>query len=179
MKKLLSILSLSMLLLVAACGSNTNSGDEASGDAEQDDTKSVLLDFQSEIVSVLKENNEDIASYESAKQAVNDSETPEEEKPSTEELEELKGNAVKASEATVKDIKSLKVPSELNDSKEEIDGALEELTNAYEIRAEQAAIDDPSVQEKALEHFTKFEDQMGKVFEDAGLIKPSFAKELE
>ncbi|WLR58159.1 hypothetical protein [Guptibacillus hwajinpoensis] len=179
MKKVFLVLSLSMLLVVAACGSNTNSANESSGDREQMDTKSVLLDFQSEIVSVLKENNEDIAAYESAKFAVSDSETPEEEKPSTEELKELKGNAVEASKATVEGIESLKVPSELNDSKKEIESALDELMEAYEIRAEQAAIDDSSVQEKALEHFTMFEDQMGKVFEDADLIKPSFAKELE
>ncbi|WP_273853828.1 hypothetical protein [Guptibacillus spartinae] len=179
MKKLLSVLSLSMLLIVAACGSNTNSESETSGEAEQADTKSVLLDFQAEVVSVLKENNDEIVAYESAKAAFLDNETPEADKPSTEELEDLKGPAVEASKATVDGIEGLTVPAELDDSKEEIDSSFDELTKAYNIRAEQADIEDPSVQEKAAEHFTKFEDKMGKVFEDTGLIKPSFAKELE
>ncbi len=181
MKKLLSILSLSLLLVVAACGSNTNDSTQANADTEQSDTdvKSVLLDFQAEVVSVLKGHNEPISAYESAKLAMSDSETPEEEKPSAEELEELKSDAVEASKATVEGIKELKIPGELDDSKSEIQSALDELVKAYEVRAEQAAIDDPTVQEKASEHFTKFEDQMGTIFEDAGLIKPSFAKELE
>ncbi|WP_273836462.1 hypothetical protein [Guptibacillus sedimenti] len=179
MKKLLSVLSLSMLLIVAACGSNTNSESETSGETEQADTKSVLLDFQSEVVSVLKKHNDAIVAYESAKAAFHDSETPEADKPSTEELEELKGSATEASKATVEGIKGLSVPAELDDSKEEIESAFDDLTQAYTIRAEQADIADPSVQEKALEQFTKFEDKMGKVFEDTGLIKPSFAKELQ
>ena len=168
-----------MLLIVAACGSNTNSESETSGEAEQADTKSVLLDFQAEVVSVLKENNDEIVAYESAKAAFLDSETPEADKPSTEELEDLKGPAVEASKATVDGIEGLTVPAELDDSKEEIESSFDELTKAYNIRADQADIEDPSVQEKAAEHFTKFEDKMGKVFEDTGLIKPSFAKELE
>lgn len=187
MKKLLSFSMLFLLLLTAACGSNEeqSNGSKQAGEnneeqADQTQLKSDLLAFQADVVNVLQEQNKPFAAFESAKLKINDPEVAAEDKPSKEELQNLMGKAKAAGPKAAEAIRAIEVPAELDQYKEDIESALEDAAKSYEKRGDSLTIEvNENAQKEADELFASFEEKMGKIFEDLGLLAPSFSKELQ
>ncbi|MGM7703832.1 hypothetical protein ACSVDE_19175 [Pseudalkalibacillus sp. Hm43] len=190
MKKIMMFAMLFLLVFAAACSQDSegteennneeNNTEENASDSEEsseEDVKAALLDFQDEVVTVLQDNNASFAEFQAAKDKFNDEEA--EEKPTKEELEELKSKAAEAGPKAAEALRGISVPSELSDYEEDIKTALEDAAMSYEKRAENLTIENvEDGQKEADEMFASFEEKMGKVFEDLGLTPPSFSAEL-
>ncbi len=193
MKKLMMFAMLFLLVFAAACsqdseGTEDNNNEENnteenasegsdSEESSEEEVKVALLDFQDEVVTVLQENNAPFAEFQAAKDKFNDEAA--EEKPTEEELEELKAKASEAGPKVAEALRGISIPSELSEYEEEIKTALEDAAMSYEKRAENLTIENvEDGQKEADELFASFEEKMGKVFEGLGLTTPSFSAEL-
>ncbi|WLD93423.1 hypothetical protein [Alkalihalobacillus sp. AL-G] len=185
MKKILAFTMLFLLVFTAACGSNEDNttGSKQEGEPTEEntaETKTALMEFQVKVVDVLQQQNKPFAAFESSKLKANDPEAAAEEKPSKEELQSLMETAKAAGPKAAEAIRAIEVPAELEQYKKDIEAALEDAAKSYEKRAESLAIEAAeNAQKEADELFASFEKKMGKVFEDLGLLAPSFSKELQ
>lgn len=183
MKKILTTLMLSVLVLtLAACGSQ----DSATGTKEDKEekidpieVKSALMDFQAEMVDVLQDSHKPFAEFEAIKTKMNDPETAAEDMPTKEDaeaqLEEAKSSGPKAAE----DIRAMEIPAELAQYEEDLKSALEDAATSYEKRAEELTLDKEEMESEADQLFASFEEKLGKIFEEADLLPPNIQKELE
>ena len=184
MKKILAFTMFVVLAFtIAACGSeDTTNGskNESENTIDATEVKSQLLNFQQDVVDVLKENHKPFAELKALQAKMNDPEVTEDEKPSTEDIEAKKEEAKVAGEKAVEAIRAIEVPSKLSQYEEDIQSALEDAAKSYEQRIEDLKIESPAeTQSKADELFARFEEKLGKVFEDADLFAPDISKELE
>jgi hypothetical protein len=115
-----------------------------------------------------------IAAYDSAVEKVNDPETPADQKPTPEEIEKLKADAIKASQELAQDVKNVEIPAELDKHKEAIEAAIEDLAKSYETRSKTLGGDVT----EADKLFNEFQTKMGKIFEEEGLLAPDFLKSI-
>ncbi|BCB03716.1 hypothetical protein [Bacillus sp. KH172YL63] len=181
MKKLmLPFLLLSMSLFIAACSSDEGGKEE--GEMEKETTeetaqndegemKTALLDFQMEVIDTVNANDSAIYAFETAK-------AKEEDKPSAEEIAKLKTDAEAAAKKVAEDVKALEVPAALDSKKEEIQGALDDLSSSYETRAANLSDEADAEYAESDEKFASFEEKMAAVYEEVGLSKPSFAADI-
>lgn len=184
MKKFLAFTMLFVLVFaLAACGSDESkdgSKQKKEEKIDQTEVKSQLLDFQEEIVDVLKVNHKPFAEFEELKAKMNDSEVAEEEKPSKEEAETKMEEAKAAGDKAAEAIRSIEVPSELSQYEEDFKSAFDDLAKSYEQRSEALTLEEnEEAQSEADELFTSFEEKLGNIFEDADLLAPNIKKEIE
>ncbi|WP_408008841.1 hypothetical protein ACJROX_00160 [Pseudalkalibacillus sp. A8] len=183
MKKLLAFSMLFLLMFAAACGNDdsaTGTNDEGEEKVDQTEVKSSLLDFQLEIIKVLKENHKPFAEFEAVKAQMNDSEVAEEEKPSEEEAQAAMDAAKEAGPKAAEALQGMEIPSELSQYEEDLQSALDDAAKSYEKRAENVSLEEQEgAQAEANELFVSFEKKFGKPFEDLDLLAPNFKPELE
>jgi hypothetical protein len=184
MKKFLAFTMLFVLVFaLAACGSEESkdgSKQEKEEKIDQTEVKSQLLDFQEEIVGVLKVKHKPFAEFEALKAKMNDSEVAEEEKPSKEEVETKMEEAKATGDEAAEAIRSIEVPSELSQYEEDFQSAFDDLSKSYEQRSESLTLEEnEEAQIEADELFTSFEEKVGKIFEDADLLAPNIKKEIQ
>ncbi|MGG3912783.1 hypothetical protein [Rossellomorea vietnamensis] len=181
MKKwMLPFLLLSMSLFIAACSSDEGSTEEKATNTEtteenaksdEMEMKSALLDFQREIINTVNANDSAIYTFESAK-------AKEEDKPSAEEIAKLKTDAETAAKTVAEDVQGLEVPAALDSKKDEIQGALDDLSKSYETRAANLSDEANAEYTESDEQFASFEEKMAAIYEEAGLTKPSFSADI-
>jgi len=173
MKKLAVLGIASALLLGSGCSQETEPKKETTATKEEKvDLKIELINFQMEVIDVLRIKHKAIAAYDDAVAATNNPEVPQEEKPTPEELEQLKAEAIKASEELAQDVKKVQVPTELDKHKKAIKEALNDLSASYESRSKNIGGDVT----EADNLFNEFQTKMGKIFEEEGLLAPDFLK---
>jgi hypothetical protein len=190
MKKLLMFAMLLMLMFAAACSQDsddTGSKDEGTEDtstdenakADETDMKTELLNFQADVVDVLQENNAAFSELVAAKTSFYDPETAAEDKPTEEDLNALAEAAKAAGPKAAEAIRAIEIPASLDEYKSDIEAALEDAAKSYEVRAEHVTIENKEdAQKEADELFTSFETKFGAIFEDQGMVAPSFSAEL-
>ncbi|WP_261134769.1 hypothetical protein [Bacillus sp. Marseille-Q3570] len=183
MKKLLAFSMLFLIMFASACGNDDSANgtkNEGGEKIDKNELKSHLLDFQLEVINVLKENHKPFAEFESVKAQMNDPEVAEEEKLSEEEAQAALKTAQEAGPKAAEAIRGMEIPEELSQYKEDLQTALEDAAQSYEKRAENASLEvTENGQAEAEELFASFEKKFGKPFEELDLLAPVFKSELE
>ncbi|WP_221569306.1 hypothetical protein [Alkalihalobacillus sp. TS-13] len=183
MKKLLAFSMLFLLMFASACGNDGSANgtkNEGGEKIDKNELKSHLLDFQLEVINVLKENHKPFAEFEAVKAQMNDKEVAEEEKPSEEEAQAALETAQEAGPKAAEAIRGMEIPEELSQFEEDLQSGLENAAQSYEKRAENASLEaTENEQAEAEELFSSFEEKFGKPFEELDLLAPSFKPELE
>ena len=143
---------------------NTGSEDtsaEEGADKEQN-AKSAMMRFYMATSKAINEHDGDLNVYEAS-----------EEEPTT----EMKDAAGASATAVVEEVKTIEIPEELSDQKADLESAIEDLTASYQMKAEELAKENPSL-DAANETFTQADEKLGKVFEAVGLIPTSLSTEV-
>ncbi|WP_044895082.1 DUF4168 domain-containing protein [Bacillus alveayuensis] len=178
MKKLAAFGIASALLFASGCNQEAEPKKEETEKTETKeetvDVKTVLLDFQMQLINTITPKQKAIAAYDNAVATVNDPETPADQKPTPEEIEKLKADAIKASQELAQDVKNVEIPAELDKHKEAIEAAIEDLAKSYETRSKTLGGDVT----EADKLFNEFQTKMGKIFEEEGLLAPDFLKSI-
>ncbi|WML44460.1 hypothetical protein [Neobacillus sp. PS3-40] len=165
MKKLLVFTAaLTFAIGLTACSAN-NSGTEKKTTTKETktatDVKKPLVKFYTAFTNTINANDADLNAYEGA-------ETPD---PS------LKAPASASAAAVANKIKATEIPTELNKQKADIQSALKDIADSYQMKADELKKATPSL-DAANATFTKGVDELGKVFEDAKLFKPDLGKSV-
>lgn len=191
MKKLLLTLGLATVFVTAGCAQDSNNQDnadqadqkeETNGDKKADNNKeaqSVLLDTQMELVTEIRPHNTKIANVQSKIEELASIEDEQELKEAKTEVMEQAKEAQAAADEAIKTIESFEVKGELSEEMTTtLNTALEDL-NTYFTEAK-TALDQPTEADftKANESFDAFEQKMGKLYEEVGLLAPNMKKEL-
>lgn len=185
MKKVwLLALALALAIFAAGCSDNADddaaenndanteqTDDAAKSDNKEADVKTALIDFQLNLVDVLKKNNGAIVEYSTAKGN---------EEATEEEVEAARQAAEEASKTVAEEVRAFEVPENVGDYQDQLAGAIDSLAQSYEKRAEGFAKDGSEAAiEEADTLFADFESQLETIYKDAGLIPPSIKAELE
>ncbi|HZH62849.1 MAG TPA: hypothetical protein VEY70_25490 [Metabacillus sp.] len=143
---------------------NTGSEETATeeGADKEQNVKSAMMQFYMATSKVINENDRDLNAYEAS-----------EEEPTS----EMKASAEASAKAVVEGLKTIEISEELADQKADLESALEDLTESYQMKAEELAKDAPSL-DAANETFTQADEKIGKVFEAVGLNPSSLGTEV-
>ncbi|KHE66693.1 hypothetical protein [Halobacillus sp. BBL2006] len=185
MKKWLLALGLTSALMVAGCSSDsaeedtngdsdnqteeTNTNDEQSNDEQA--TKKELLNAQMNLKDAFKDYQAKIAAYEAAVS---------EEEPDPEAIKTSGEEALTAAQEASEEASNYTVEADLSeDMKSQYQEAISSLQAYYE---EVASALEGNVEEADLstadEKFTEFNDKLGEMYKEAGLLAPNMKDEL-
>lgn len=167
MKKLLSLLSVSMLLFVlAACGSESSEGSNGDSNTEKQETvqeegvskevKTALLEYQGSVIKVIRSAESTFAGYA----------TPE-------DVEAAEVKPATAAETVVSEIAGIEIPAELADYQADIEASSEKLSQFYTKKAEllEAGSEDLTEADALKQEYI---DTINKVFNEVKLSVPTF-----
>ncbi|MCA0970393.1 hypothetical protein LCM20_07315 [Halobacillus litoralis] len=180
MKKWLLAMGLTGALVLAGCGSDSTASEENGNasqseetETKQDETavKKQLLATQMNIKDAFKEQQAKISDYEAAISA---------EEPDTETITTAADEAKAAADEAAKKAADYSIEAELpEDVTTQVQEAVASLQAYYEEVA--AALEEnPESADFTLaeEQFTQFNDQLGALYEEVGLLAPDMKKEL-
>ncbi|MDQ0413116.1 MULTISPECIES: hypothetical protein [Mesobacillus] len=157
--------AIAFALGLAACSADkeVQPGNTATEKAEKpaENPKSTLFRFYMSIVNTINQADADLNAYEGAEEP-----TPDE-----------KVAASTSAAAVESDLQGLEVPAELKDQKADLEAALKDLAESYNMKAEELKKDTPAL-DPANEKFAQAEEKIGAAFESVDMKKPSLAKEL-
>ncbi len=185
MKKWLLFIALAAALVISGCTEKEEPQDdtatEENGDAEQaekaepkDDeaeAKSALLDFQMELTTTLKGQQPLINDYYALKGS---------EEATEEEVKEAQQQAKEASAKLAGEIRTVEVPETFGDeNKQTLEDAIGKLAQSYEKRSEAIDSGNEELTKEADALFSDFEKEAGKVYDQYGMLAPSFKAEIE
>lgn len=168
MKKLLSLLLASMLLFVlAACGSESKSGEGGSTSEEpkaneeetnevSSEVKTALLEYQGNVIKVIRNAESTFAGYA----------TPE-------AIEAAEVTPADAAAAVAEEIAAISIPAELADYQADLETATEQISQFYAKKAELLAAGSTDLTE-ADSLKQSYVDAINKVFEEVDVTAPSF-----
>ncbi|OIK14730.1 hypothetical protein [Bacillus sp. MUM 13] len=168
MRKFLILFSAFMMSIgLMACssegeGNSAKKKSSADSAADQQKVKKSLVHLYSELANTINSKDTDLNTYE----ASGDSSDA-----------KMKTNAQVSAAAVAEELKKVKIPAELKNQSSDLEAAIKDFTDSYQTKAEELKKSAPAL-DGANEIFTKGEDKMGKVFEDAKLLKPSLNKEV-
>lgn len=185
MKKLwLTALALSLAIFATGCSEDKESANPSSDENKQaestekassEDTKgelkTALLDFQLNIVDLLKKNYGPINDYTAA--------IGEESTATPEEVESARVEAEKASKTLAEEVRKVEIPEAVGDKKESLSSALETLGQSFDKRAEMLAGKNDAGLAEADKLFEEFESAVSGIYKEVGLLAPSFKAELQ
>lgn len=176
MKKFLVLLSaLTMAIGLAACSSNSASSEKketktASADTKKVDVKQVLVKFYMDLYNNINQKDEDLNTYEGlVDKKAEDSTvviTPDQ-----------KAKASDSAAAVAAYLNGLQSPADLKDQKAGVDAAIKDLAASYQAKADELKKDAPNL-DAANAAFAKADDELGTVFVNMKLFKPSLAKQV-
>ena len=135
--------------------------EEATADTEKK-VKSSMVQFYMMIAKTINDRDADLNAYEV-------SEVP--------PTAEMKTAASASATAVAKELEKIEVPEELKDHKEDLAEAVKNLTESYQVKAEELGKEKPAL-DVANETFVQGEEKLGKVFEDLGLNKLALSIEV-
>ncbi|RSD25457.1 hypothetical protein [Mesobacillus subterraneus] len=168
MKKIWILLSAILLTISLTACSSDSKQESAPEKTETEEAakpavnpKSVMYKFYMNIVNTINASDAELNAYEGA------------EEPTAEEKAAASTSAAKVAE----ELKKLEVPEELKDQKADLEAAVQDLADSYNVKAEELKKDAPSF-EAADEKFAQGEEKIGTAFESIEMKRPSLAKEL-
>ncbi|WP_066174047.1 hypothetical protein [Bacillus marinisedimentorum] len=185
MKKWMLLAALAGALVIAGCAQEEepqeDTATEENGDTENNtdsedenaeaQAKSALLDFQMDLTTTLKSEQPLINDY----YALKDSEDA-----TDEEVNEAQQQAKEASTKLAGEIRTIEVPEDFGEeNKQTLEEAIGNLAQSYETRAEAIDSGSEELATEADEQFGTFEEEVGKVYDQYGMLAPSFKAEIE
>ncbi|RFU61140.1 hypothetical protein [Peribacillus glennii] len=164
MKKLWLLGSAFTLALGLAACSDKTEGESAEKEtaASEKDLKGSMVRFYGDLTKTINEKDADLNAYELA-----------EEKPTP----DMKTKAGESAAAVAEAVKTVEIPVELKDQKADIEAALKDVTDSYQVKADELKKDAPSL-DSANETLSQAEEKLGKAFESVKLMKVSLLKEV-
>lgn len=194
MKKQLLIAGLSSLFVLAGCGQSEDQADQneekenqtqeeaTNGDSNEKHNKqlqSALLSTQMELTKDLRPHNESIINL---KESINNLSSIEDEQ----ELDTAKAEVTSQAEEAKKEIdkaieklETFSISEEISEeNSEKLNAALNDLQTYF--KETKSALDTPIKADfsKADEAFSSFEEKLGNLYEEVGLLAPNMKKEL-
>jgi maltose-binding protein MalE len=165
MKKhtIILIPAITMAIGLTACSTNSQSekNTKAASAATQADLKRPLVRYFMDLSKKINAKDMDLNVYESKDQP-----TP-----------EMKVKASESAAEVANQLRKIQIPSELKGQKVQLEAALKDIADSYTAKAEELKQAAPSF-DQADSLFTKGEDELGMVYENNHLLKPSLNKEV-
>ena len=180
MKKILTI-GLSSLLFLSACGSEepketkesketTDSSNGATASTDNAEVKKELMRFYMAVPNTINEVDGQLNLFEQQQE--------EGILPEGDELATLKEAAASSAEETSHAVESIEIPETLNTKEEDLQSALEMISESYEMKA--AALNEEETSfEAASEKFAEADEIFNSILEEYELIPSSIQNEVK
>ncbi|AYC30046.1 hypothetical protein [Paenisporosarcina cavernae] len=172
MKKL-GFLVIAASLLLAACNDDKEATNTSNNETASEETSNVSGDMMKFYFSVSKTINQadaDLNAFEGAQ--------AKEELPEGDELATMKEAAKTSALETKSAIEGLEIPAELDAQKADIEAALTDFANAYQMKADALEASADANLEAANEAMVSADEKLNKVLEDTGLAPSSITNEV-
>lgn len=177
MKKLL-VIGLSSFLFLSACSSDENSDstettDSSAGETASTDNAEVkkeLMRFYMAVPNTINEVDGDLNTFEQQQ--------AEEILPEGDELTAVKEAAASSAEEASQAVEAIEIPEALTDREEDIQSALDMISESYDMKATALAEEETSF-EAANEKFTEADEIFNSILEDHELIPSSIQNEVQ
>lgn len=157
------------LALVGCSNADEDKKESTTKSEEKTDVKGDLMDYYLNLTTTVNGVDGDLNAYEGAMAG--------QEPPTGEELKTLQDAAAASASETAKAVEGMDIPKGLDDQKADLEKFQSNLSESYQMKAEELAKDDANTEE-ADKKFTEAESQISKILEDEGLSSPSLTKDL-
>jgi hypothetical protein len=163
-KQMILIPVITMAIGLTACSTNSDSEKKTTKTASaatQADVKRPLVRFFMDLSKQINAKDINLNVYEGKDQ------------PSA----EMKAKASESAAEVANQLRQIQIPSALKGQKVQLEAALKDMADSYAAKAEELKQAAPSF-DQANAVFTKGEDELGMVYENNHLLKPSLNKEV-
>jgi PBP1b-binding outer membrane lipoprotein LpoB len=162
--------TLALAIVLGACSNDQTeeqgANEQPKEETETVDVKKAMMNFYMEMTNTINENDTALNTYREAM-----------EKESSEEMAQLKEEALTSAEKVVEALQSVTIPTELNAYEETLKESLETVVGSYDMIKEELTKEAPSF-EAADAKFMEADEKIASVLEEVGLHKSSLYNDV-